>query len=152
MTDAPPRRALLVRAGAWRCALALDSVVETLRPLPVSPLAGVPGFVAGLALVRGEPTPVVDLDALLGASGGTARRWVRIRHGLRFAALAVSEVVGLVDLDRASLRAESLLDRATEGAADALGALDGELLVALRAGLLVPESAFSALPAEPPAP
>ncbi|MFL5302954.1 MAG: chemotaxis protein CheW, partial [Anaeromyxobacteraceae bacterium] len=64
MTGPSRPNVLLVRAGSRLCALPLACVVETLRPLHTSPLAGTPACVSGVAVVRGAPTPVVDLDAL----------------------------------------------------------------------------------------
>jgi purine-binding chemotaxis protein CheW len=36
-----------------------------MRPLPIKPIAGTPGFVRGVSIIRGAPTPVIDLKALL---------------------------------------------------------------------------------------
>ena len=52
---------LLFHVGASVCALRLEDVGETMRPLPVSPLPETAAFVLGLAIVRGAPTPVIDL-------------------------------------------------------------------------------------------
>ena len=52
---------LIVMAGARACAIPLDYVAETMRPLPIEPVAGTPGFVRGVSVIRGAPTPVVDL-------------------------------------------------------------------------------------------
>src|SRR5688572_15607941 len=57
---------LICRVSTRVCALPLDAVVETMRPLVVEPVAGAPGFVSGLSIVRGEPIPVVDAARLLG--------------------------------------------------------------------------------------
>ena len=56
---------LVVTAGAHACAFPLHHVVEIMRPLPIKSVAGTPGFVRGVSVVRGAPTPVVDLKALL---------------------------------------------------------------------------------------
>ena len=56
---------LVVLVGARACAFPLRHVAETLRPLPIKPVAGTPGFVRGVSVIRGTPTPVVDLKALL---------------------------------------------------------------------------------------
>jgi purine-binding chemotaxis protein CheW len=136
---------LVVRAGARLCALAVAHVVETLRPLPVTPLRGVPACVRGVAVVRGQAVPVVDLAALLdGGPGRAATRWVLLRCGTRTAALAVEAVVGVRSLDEAIAAVAPLLAEAGGGAVEKLGSLDGELLVVLRAARLVPEEAWSA--------
>ena len=56
---------LVVTVGARACAIPLQHVAETMRPLPIEPVAGTPGFVRGVSVIRGAPTPVVDLRALL---------------------------------------------------------------------------------------
>jgi purine-binding chemotaxis protein CheW len=116
-----------------------------MRPLPVTPLAGTPPPVAGAAVVRGAPVPVVDLAALVGADRvAPPARFVLLRLGARCAALAVDGVVGVARVDSAA--AEPLLSGAAAGAVASLGAtLDGELLVVLRAARIVPEGAWRAL-------
>jgi hypothetical protein len=54
---------LISRVQSRLCALALESVLETMRPLPIEPLAGVPEFVRGLPVIRGTPLPVIALAA-----------------------------------------------------------------------------------------
>ena len=56
---------LVVMVGSRACAFPLHHVAETMRPLPIKPVAGTPGFVCGVSVIRGTPTPVVDLNALL---------------------------------------------------------------------------------------
>ena len=132
---------LLVAARGHACALALADVVETFRPLPVRPLAELPGFALGLAVIRGAATPVVDLGVLLGARGPAApTRFVTVRAGGRVVALAVEAVAGLAELEPASL--ERLPEaHAARGARTSLiasvGTVSGELLVLLRAGNLL---------------
>ena len=56
---------LVVMVGARACAFPLHHVAETMRPLPIKRVAGTPSFVCGVSVIRGTPTPVVDLKALL---------------------------------------------------------------------------------------
>jgi purine-binding chemotaxis protein CheW len=136
---------LLVRAGSHVCALPLDHVVETMRPLAIEPVAGGPSFVRGLSRIRGAPVPVVDLRSILGTDvnargDAEVRRFVTLRVGGRRVALAVEAVVGVLRLEQARLRdMPPLLREAVGGAVEAAGTLDGELLLVLRAGRLVPE-------------
>ena len=57
---------LIFRVLDRLCALSLGHVVETMRPLPIEPLAAAPHFVLGLATIRGSQVPVVDAGRLIG--------------------------------------------------------------------------------------
>lgn len=87
---------LTLRAAGRHCAIPVAAVIEVLRPLPVEPLAGVPSFLLGLALVRGQPVPVVDLGGVLDQQLRPASRWLHLRLEQRRLALAV-EAVGRVE-------------------------------------------------------
>src|SRR5687767_10418413 len=95
---------LVFRAGSVLCALPLDDVVETMRPLPVRPLADMPGHVLGVSVVRGTAIPVIDVAALLGAGEEDAgpARFIVIRAGPGQAALATGQVVGIESLAAAA--------------------------------------------------
>jgi purine-binding chemotaxis protein CheW len=129
----PSRRALLIQARRWVCALPAASVVEVMRPLPVQPIEGAPRFVRGLAIIRGAPVAVVDLAALLGAgSGERGARFVTARAGPRTVALEVSAVLGFEALDASALHAlPPLLSEALPDQVQKLGALDGHTLALL---------------------
>ena len=131
-------RVLLVRAGSVLCALPFAHVVETMRPLPVDAIGSSPAWVRGLALVRGEPTLVVDLALLLGAGESSPRRFVSVRTDTRTVALAVDEVIGTRDLSHDALRALPPLLREVElGAIAAIARHDAELLAVLESGQIV---------------
>lgn len=138
---------LLCRVGTRYCALPLTCVLETMRPLSVEPLAGMPCFVRGVAVIRGAPVAVVDAGALLGpAEGASPRRFVTIRSGDRQVALAVDEVLCVHELPPARLQALPPLVRETSAeVVSALGTLDRELLLILRAAHLVPEDVWQML-------
>ena len=136
-------RVLAVRAGARMLALPIESVVETMRPLPVEPLAGAPSFVLGLAVIRGAAIPVVDVAELLGGAGETPGRFVTLRLGARRIALAVEAVLGLAALEPATLsRLPPLLDGAARGAVDSIGLLDAQLVLVLRAARVLPDEVW----------
>jgi purine-binding chemotaxis protein CheW len=116
-----------------------------MRPLPVAPIAGAPPYVRGIAIVRGEPVPVVDLAALLGGEAGVdAARFVAVRAGGHAAALAVAEVLGVTELDARDGRRAPLVRDACAGALESLRARDGDLLLVLGAARLVPDEALAA--------
>lgn len=130
---------VLVRARRWLCALPVRNVIETFRPLPVEPLLGSSDFVCGVAIVRGEPVPVVDLAALFGAmDGGRGGRFVTLRVGERQVVLEVDEVVGVHRISRSVLvQAPPLLQGASLAHVEQIGALDGQLLAVLDSAQLV---------------
>ncbi|MBL8795484.1 MAG: chemotaxis protein CheW [Planctomycetia bacterium] len=132
---------VLLRAGLRTCALPLMSVVETMRPLPVVPVADTPAPVRGLAVIRGQPTPVIDLNQLLGSSEALADgRFVLLRVGERRVAVAVDEVLGVRDVAAEQLAAVPPLLQAAEAIpATAIGVRDRQLLVLLEAGRIVPD-------------
>ena len=146
MQEASGEQVVLVQAGSHRCALPVGVVLETLRPLPLRPLAGAPAEVLGVAVVRGSPVPVVDLAVLVGGapSASPARRWVMVRCGARAAALAVDGVTGIRRLPPGAATAP-LLAGAAQGALAALRVRDAELVVVLEASRLLPEGTLEAL-------
>ena len=143
-----PSPSLIFRARGRLCAVALEHVLETMRPLPVDTVPGVPGCVSGLAVLRGAAVPVIDVARLLGAPPGVApegapgARFVAVRVGDRTVALAVEAVVGVRALDlRAFGELPPLLRDADADAVASVGTLDDELLLVLRAARLVPDGA-----------
>lgn len=143
---AQPCVALVFRVGPRRCALPVAHVVETMRPLPVAGVAGVPPAVLGVAVIRGAPAPVVDLAQVMAVTdAGAPGRFVLVRVGGRRAALAVTEVLGVYALDAAVFEALSPLLRDEAGAVSAIGVHDREILSMLDGARVVPESAWDAL-------
>ncbi len=137
---------LVCRVGALLCALPLAHVGETMRPLPVQPLSGVPSFVRGVAIVRGRPTPVVDATALLLDTTGAAGRFVTVSPGERPFMLAVDAVIGVTILPGDIADAlPSLLRTPRLAAVAATGVLDGALLFVLEHARLVPEEVWARL-------
>lgn len=122
-----------------------------MRPLPVDPLPSVPGFVLGVAVIRGRPTPVVDGAALFSVarSSSSSARFVTLRVDDRIVALAVDEVSGIRELPDLATDFPPLLRDAADGVVQALGNLDAHLLVVLRDARLVPSSVWDAIEARP---
>lgn len=142
---------LIVAAGARACAIPLRHVVETMRPLSIAPVAGTPRFVRGVSVIRGAPTPVVDLRALLedGEHSATFGRFVTLKLGDRRVAIGVDGVVGLRHLDSAQLgELPPILGVVAADLIEAIGTRDAELLVVLRAARVVPDEVWATLTAE----
>lgn len=137
---------LLLRAGSRLCGIRVQSVDETMRPMPVESVPDLPAFVRGVCVVRGRPTPIVDLGALL-AEGelSSPKRLVVLRlDQSRRVGLLVDEVLGIRD-GRALLSEElpPLLQNAAGDAIEALGRLDRQLLMVLSAGRLLPAEVWA---------
>jgi purine-binding chemotaxis protein CheW len=147
--QASKRRWLVCSEGTCCVALPAGQVIETMRPLRVEPMPEMPGFVLGVAVVRGAPVPVVDMGIFLGGAGGTARRWVTVKAGDRTVALALEAVDGVRDLPENSFEAvPPLLRGAARDAVLAVGALDGQLLVVLEGARLLTAEQWLALTAD----
>jgi purine-binding chemotaxis protein CheW len=133
---------LVMMAGGQKLALPMEHVVETMRPLPLTPVATAGPGVLGVSVIRGEPLPVVDLGGLLSSQGADERakpsRYVSIRVGSRRVALAVDAVIGVRELDATTLHETPPLLRSSSATVTSLGALDRELIAVLDAGRLLP--------------
>jgi purine-binding chemotaxis protein CheW len=146
LTGEPGRWVLMCRCATRRCALWLEHVAETMRPLPVEPLAGAPPFVRGVAVVRGDPVPVVDAASLLGAGESRPTRFVVVIAGDRRVALAVDDVLGVQAIASTSLQdLAPLFGDASAQVVSAMGAMGTELVVVLRSARLVPEGVWAML-------
>ena len=136
MNDLVPNgsRTLIVRVQTRVCALPLVHVIEMMRPLPLEPFAGAPSFVLGVSIVRGVPTPVVDLASVLGAPGGVPGRFVSLPpSATRRVALSVDAVLGVRDSrqPRRSKQLPPLFQEASKDVIEAMGTLDTQMLVVL---------------------
>jgi purine-binding chemotaxis protein CheW len=143
------RQSLLVRVQTRVCAVPLMHVLETMRPLPIESIRGMSAFVRGVSIIRGLPTPVVDLGAVLGAPGGAAERIVTLRLGDRQVALSVDAVLGVRDLDLSAVQElPPLLRGASQDVVEAIGTLDEQFLMVLRAGRELPDEVWQGLAAQ----
>ncbi len=139
---------LVGRMGTRAWAIPIEHVVETMRSLPIEPLVDAPQFVLGLSIIRGSPTVVIDLARLLDpVAGSTASRFVSMRIGARYAALAVEADLGVRTIAVADLNElPPLLQKpAGDDAIERIGRLDSHLLLVLSAARLIPETAWAAL-------
>lgn len=121
------------------CALPLAHVLETMRPQPLATIPGSPPYVCGLAMIRGEAIPTLDLACLMGLPGTASGRFITIqRHDHQHAggkpavALAVQAVHGVRQVAAAELHAlPSLLRESDADLVSAISAKDAELLMVL---------------------
>jgi purine-binding chemotaxis protein CheW len=141
-------RVLIVEVRTGACALPLMHVIETTRPLPIEPIACGLSFVRGVSIIRGAPTPVVDLGALLGTSDGAPGRFVTLRLGDRQVALSVNAVLAVRELDTLTIqKLPQLLDGASKDVIEAIGTLDEQMLIVLQAGWQLPDALWHAVAA-----
>ena len=145
VADINPELFLICRIGTSPCALPLAGVVETLRPLPTDALSGAPAFVAGLAIIRGAPVPVISGHYLLAGGTGSIGRWIVLRAGAHHVALGVDEVVGIHPLRRSDISAMPPLMRQSSAIVADMAALDGDLLLVLDASRVIPDELFDLL-------
>ena len=141
------KKALIVGLQGRVCAVPLAYVIETMRPLPIEPLPGVPSFVQGVAIIRGIPTPVISLGAVLGTSDEVAERFVTVRAGDKQVAVSVNEVLGVCDLDTIMIhKLPPLLQGAAKEIVEMIGTLDEQVLMILGAGWELPDEVWRVLP------
>jgi len=147
---------LLCQVDSSYLALPITQVSEVTRPLAITRLPDAPSWVSGVAVLRGEVTPVVDVRRLLAgaaADGGESvqatplvrrGRWVVLRIDDRRVVLAVDHV-----LRAHSLPAEASHDVPPLVAAtaffSALGTLDSKLLMVLESARLLASDTFAHL-------
>jgi purine-binding chemotaxis protein CheW len=137
--------ALVFRAGQLLCALRLDEVIETLRPLGTQPLAGTPAFVRGISVLRGVPTPVIDVARLLGGGQIEAERYVAVHTERGAVALATGPVLGIRDVDTNAAGGHPALLGARSGHLVAgVGTIGAEPLLLLQSMRAVPDEVWEA--------
>ena len=148
--DAAPHSWLLCRAGGRLCALPLESVVETMRILPIEKIAQAPAFVLGLCLIRGTPTPVVEIGVLLGEPALVPGRMVTVTTANGPVAVLAESVLGVRSIFPDQLGdLPPLLRGAAGDVVEAIGTLDAELLLFLRAVRILPDKAPTDAAVEP---
>jgi purine-binding chemotaxis protein CheW len=137
--------ALVFRAGSLLCALRLDEVIETMRPLATHPLAGTPAYVSGICIMRGVPTLVIDVARLLGGGTAEVARFVAVRTDRGPVAFATGQIAGVRPVDGdAGARHEALLGDAPARLIAAVGTIDTEPVLLLQSMRLVPDEVWAA--------
>jgi purine-binding chemotaxis protein CheW len=166
--------ALVFRAGTLLCALPLGEVIETMRPLETRPLAGTAAFVRGISVLRGVPTPVIDVARLLtgaasesgpnaqsganaqsgpnaesgagGRLGGTGRieRYVAVGTEHGPVALATGTVLGIRDTEAGPAEAHPALLGGSHRLVAGVGTFGAEPLLLLQSMRAVPDEVWEA--------
>jgi purine-binding chemotaxis protein CheW len=140
---------LACRTASHVCALPLTDVIETMRPLPFEAFPRAPDFVAGLAVIRGVPTPVVSMRALMGEPPGPAGRFVTARINERVVALAVDEVLGVHQLNITQIIGlPPLLKNVAGETISAVTSRDAELLLFFETARIFPPGLVEGLTRE----
>ncbi|GAA3922091.1 chemotaxis protein CheW [Actinoplanes auranticolor] len=136
---------LVFRAGPLLCALRLDEVIETMRPLATHPLAGTPAFVTGICIMRGIPTLVVAVARLLGGAGADVSRFIAVRTERGPVAFATGDIHGVRTVSTSSAgRHEALLGDAPARLIAAVGTIDAAPVLLLQSMRLVPDEVWAA--------
>jgi purine-binding chemotaxis protein CheW len=136
---------LVFLAGSLLCALRLDEVIETMRPLAVRPLAGTPPFVLGVTIMRGVPTPVIDVARPLGGTPAEVARFVAVRTERGPVAFATGTVIGFrVATADHGARHPALVGGASGALVAGVGRLDAEPLLLLQSMRVVPDDVWMA--------
>jgi purine-binding chemotaxis protein CheW len=139
---------LLCQVDTSYLALPISHVIEVSRPLPLTRVVDAPEWIAGVAVMRGMVTPVIDARRLLGSppAGGDDRasRWVALRVDRRRVALSVDAVLRAGALPEAD-RTEITPLVASSPLFSALGTLDAKLLLVFSGARLLAQDAASAV-------
>jgi purine-binding chemotaxis protein CheW len=135
--------------------LPTEHVTETMRPQPVRPISGSPPFVLGVAAIRGVPVPVVDAASVFTGesteSGSQSARFISLNAAGRHVALAVDEVLGVRRIDSSRLSdLPPLLSTVKEHVISSISVLDGQFLIVLGSGKLLPDAVWVAIDRDMP--
>jgi purine-binding chemotaxis protein CheW len=142
---------LVFRAGSLLCALRLDEVIETMRPLAVRPLAGTPAYVRGVTIMRGVPTPVIDVARLLGGEQAEVARFVAVRTERGPVAFATGAVLGIRStVADVGAQHAALLGATPGGLVAGIARIGAEPLLLLQSMRVVPDDVWAAAAAAMP--
>jgi purine-binding chemotaxis protein CheW len=139
------RKYLAFGVGDEMYGLPIEVIEEIIKPLPTTPVPRTAAFVLGIANVRGNVMPVIDLAARLKLRAGERERSARVlvvrSDGERYGVLVDSVH------DVRAIAPESLEEAPTTigGKGDfvaALARVSGQLLIVLRLPVVVEPSSF----------
>jgi purine-binding chemotaxis protein CheW len=97
---------LLFEIDDQRFALRAEAVVEVVRAVEITPLAGAPGVVLGIIDLRGQIVPVFDLRKRFGRAQrevDPADHFIIARAARRTVALHVDHARDLIDVDASAI-------------------------------------------------
>jgi purine-binding chemotaxis protein CheW len=142
---------LLCQVGEVYLALPLEHVIEVTRPLVLQRLPEAPEWLLGVAIMRGEVTPILDTPRLITSdrattdssnlAAGNSARWVALRVEGRRVALTVDAVLATRVLSD-ELHADVPPLVASSTLLGALAALDRRLLIVLETARLLPAASL----------
>lgn len=145
MNEPNGMHALLVRVAGRTCAIPVAHVVETMRPLTIDTLTGLPPWVSGVSVIRGAPIPVVSLSTLCTETPSPPGRFVVTRAGDRSIAFAVDTVLGVFQLSPETTGPlPPLLQHVAGDAIEAIGSIDKQLLLVLDSAKMIPDDVWQA--------
>src|SRR5690606_37276027 len=130
---------LLFSAGKKLCGLPLREVQEVMRPRELERNASLPAFVLGTCLVRQQPTPVIDVAALMGERSCQTTRLITLALGQGPVALAVDSVLGTTRVDEQQFREATPLVCGDRDVVSALTILDSKLVYLINSARLLPD-------------
>lgn len=145
MSIADDTHAVVVRVAGLTCAIPIAQVLETMRPLAIDSLSGLPSWVSGVSVIRGSAIPVVSLSTLLAEKSAPPGRFVIARAGERRFALAVDAVLGVFKLAPDAFGPlPPLIEHAAGDAIAGLAGIDNQLLLVLESSKVIPNEVWQA--------
>jgi purine-binding chemotaxis protein CheW len=115
-----------------------------MRPLATRPLAGTPAFVRGISVLRGVPTPVIDVARLLTGADGDVERYVAVGTERGPVALATGTVLGIRDTEAGPAEAHPALLGGSHRLVAGVGTFGAEPLLLLQSMRAVPDEVWEA--------
>ncbi|GAB4490565.1 MAG: chemotaxis protein CheW [Thermodesulfovibrionales bacterium] len=95
----------IFRIGDETFGIAIERVVEILKPQKVYTIPGLPDFITGVMNVRGLVVPVIDLRRRFGvAPSGKKERIIMVRYDTERIGLLVDEIREILGLEQDEIR------------------------------------------------
>lgn len=95
----------IFRIGDETFGIAIERVVEILKPQKVYTIPGLPDFITGVMNVRGMVVPVIDLRRRFGvAPSGKKERIIMVRYDTERIGLLVDEIREILGLEQDEIR------------------------------------------------